>query len=71
MGLFRFEKSGGRQSAAVAQSLQQEGKLFGPGEGCHDPDRYGGDAEDNEDASEPPMSEVEGLNLTSSIAEAM
>lgn len=66
-----MEKSGSRQSAAVAQSLQQEGELFGPGEGCHDPDRYGCDAENDEDASEPPVSEVEGLNFASSIADAM
>ncbi len=64
-------RSRSRSSAAVAQRLQQEGELFGPGEGCHDPDRYGCDAEDNEDASEPSMSGVEGLNLASNIADAM
>ncbi|MNE22336.1 hypothetical protein D3C80_1155440 [compost metagenome] len=58
-------------SAAVPQLLQQEGELFGAGDGCHDPDGCGGDAEDDKEASETPSSNVDGQKFASSIAAVM
>ncbi|GEM_PF-5611480 len=60
-----------RGSAAVAQFLQQEGELFCPGEGGYNPGCSGCDAEDNEDAAELPVSDIDGLNFTSIMAEAI
>ena len=58
-------------SASVPQVLQKEGELLRAGKGCYDPDDCGGDAEDEKDASEPPMFAISGLKFTSSIAAAM
>jgi len=64
-----FRKCAGG-SAAVAEFLKEKGEPLGPGDASDDQHRYGGDAEDEEDASEVLRSDSNGLNSQSSRAAA-